>query len=74
MSWVGKRMMNPKGEIGKVISDTNGNIRVLIVKFEDDHTEELVLANVGQNPKESQLWKWEFKRDDGTKEWVEWGY
>lgn len=74
-SWIGKRMKNPYGRIGVVINDSNGVFRILTVEYEDKTTEELWLANIGENPKESQEWCWEHTNTSTQKkEWVEWGY
>ena len=64
-------MKNPKGEIGKVVGDANDVFRILTVEFEDGHKEELWLANMGQNPKESKDWEWLFEHE-GKKKWVKW--
>lgn len=72
-SWVGKRMKNPDGEIGVVIDDLNGVHRILTVKFDDGTTSDIWLSNSGEHPKESWLWCWEWEKQDGSKEWAEWG-
>jgi len=75
--WVGKRMMSPDGKIGIVVNDNNnvlgGVFRILTVQFKGGATKELTLSNVGENPSESQKWKWEYTAGK-KKEWVEWGY
>jgi len=72
-SWKGKPMMNPEGKIGTVIRDNKSRIyRILTVEFEDKTTEELWLANAGDNPQKSRKWKWLFEHE-GKSKWTEWG-
>ena len=64
-NWVGETMKSPEGRIGIVIKDDNlGIFRILTVKFEDTITEQLWLANTGENPRESWDWQWLNKYDD----------
>lgn len=74
MSWMGEPMMNPEGKIGIVICDSNGPFRILTVEFEDGIKEDLILENIGENPKRSQEWKWLFKKKDKEPEWCRWGF
>ncbi len=72
MTWIRRKMMNPKGEIGVVINQAYGVFLVLTVEFEDKHTEELWLADLGPNPKETKGWKWLVSIEDGKEKWADW--
>lgn len=69
-TWVGHKIKNPKGKIGKVIEDNNeGMFRTLTVKFANGKTEDLVLNNVGSNFPDAKQWSWEYKNETRSK-WV----
>ena len=67
-SWVGNKMKNPQGKVGKVIEDDNGGwCRYLTVKFPDGTIEILTLSNVGNNSTYTNRWSWQHNG-----KWVRW--
>ena len=69
-NWIGKKMMNPNGEVGKVIKVRNPTklTKEFTVKFKNK-TEKFILNLAGDVPEESKHWKWLLTR----REWIEWG-
>jgi hypothetical protein len=64
-SWKGTQIRKGK-KTGFIIKDTNGMFRRLTVKFNDDVEEDIVLNNVGQDPKSCHQFEWFEKR---SKSW-----
>lgn len=71
-SWVGTKIRKGKKE-GIVISDMNGLVRTLTVRFKDSTQEKIVMNNVGPNPSPEELEKFEWLcKNYGGKEEEKW--
>ena len=61
-SWKNTKVRNKDGKKGIIIDDINGMFRTLTIKWEDGKKYDLVLNNVGKDPKDEEGVEWEYSK------------